>query len=62
MFELIECYAKGDKKQFFEMVKNKKGELDQKDFELILLNVTRLFPNSTGIDTGDYQLHQNFAS
>ena len=28
------------------MVKNKKGELDQKDFELILLNVTRLFPNS----------------
>lgn len=46
MFELIECYAKGDKKQFFEMVKNKKGELDQKDFELILLNVTRLFPNS----------------
>lgn len=46
MFELIECYAKGDKNQFFEMVKNKKGELDQKDFELILLNVTRLFPNS----------------
>lgn len=30
----------------FSNGKNKKGELDQKDFELILLNVTRLFPNS----------------
>lgn len=46
VFELIECYAKGDKKAYFEMVKQKKSELDSQDFELILLNVTRLFPDS----------------
>lgn len=28
------------------MVKQKKSELDSQDFELILLNVTRLFPDS----------------
>ena len=46
VFELIECYAKGDKKAYFEMFKQKKSELDSQDFELILLNVSRLFPNS----------------
>lgn len=46
VFDLIECYAKGDKKAFFELFKSKKGELDQKDYELVLLNATRLFPNS----------------
>lgn len=46
VFELIECYAKEDKKAYFEMFKQKKSELDSQDFELILLNVSRLFPNS----------------
>ena len=46
LFDIVECYAKGDMRAHFELVKSKKKEMAEKDFELILLNVTRLYPNS----------------
>ena len=43
MFELVECYAKGDERAYFDLLKAKKNELDEQDFELVLLNTARLF-------------------
>lgn len=48
-FQLVECYAKGDKKAYFELFKSKKSELDSKDFELILLNFSRLFADAPDV-------------
>lgn len=47
IFDLIECYAKGDMTAYFTMLKTKKNELKGEDFELVLLNTTRLFPQDS---------------
>lgn len=44
VFALIECYAKGDKAAYMELLKKEKANLASGDFELVLLNTSRLFP------------------
>ena len=43
LFDLVECYAKGDERAYFDLLKAKKSELAEQDFELILINTSRLF-------------------
>lgn len=47
LFELVECYAKGDKAAYFELLKAKQPEMNVGDFDLILLNFSRLFPEGS---------------
>lgn len=56
LFELTECYAKGDLATYFNMIKAKKEEMAKEDFELILLNTTRLFPDNSPqlVEMGKY--------
>lgn len=51
MFNLIECYAKGDLDAYFALLKSSKDELKKEDFELVLLNTTRLFPQNSPLLT-----------
>ena len=47
LFELVECYAKGDKAAYLELLKRKQPEMNASDFDLILLNFSRLFPDGS---------------
>ena len=47
LFDLIECYAKGDKAAYFALLKEKQPQMEPGDFNLVLLNFSRLFPSDT---------------
>ena len=47
LFNLIECYAKGNLNAYFELLKKERSEMEESDFELILLNTSRLFPDGS---------------
>ena len=47
LFALIECYAQGDKAAYFALLKEKQPEMNENDFNLVLLNFSRLFPAAT---------------
>lgn len=49
LFSLIECYAKGDMEAYFTMVKSEKEAMNEEDFELVLLNTSRLYPQNSPI-------------
>ena len=40
-------YAKGDKAAYLELLKRKQPEMNASDFDLILLNFSRLFPEGS---------------
>ena len=47
LFELVECYAKGDKAAYLALLKSKQPEMNKGDFDLLLLNFSRLFPEGS---------------
>lgn len=47
LFALIECYAKGDYSQYLDLLIAQREQMDEKDFDLLLLNLNRLFPLSS---------------
>ncbi len=47
LFELVECYARENKVAYFELLKEKQPEMNATDFDLILLNFSRLFPEDS---------------
>lgn len=47
LFALVECYAKGDYSQYLDLLIAQREQMDEKDFDLLLLNLNRLFPLSS---------------
>lgn len=47
VFALVECYARGDKAAYVELLGKERQNMAPGDFELVLLNTTRLLPVAT---------------